>query len=227
MSDNDPAIAPPSKQPLSRRDFWRRLPSRAKLAFFSAPRYALDKYYGCGPFHITPTRYKQYCLDIISHLNSKLNRGSLLDIGCGFGDVLLNAKFKRRVGLDHKQSVLDALRLLARITGRSRTLETRLYKFGDGPIAGTFDYIVICNWIHNIAPDELRNAFEKMFRDNLNPGGELIFDTVSGEHYPHCHDERFLSANILTEPYLIGEHGGGHIKGGGKRCVFAFRKSDN
>ena len=205
--------------------FWQRLPRRAALALYSIPRYALEKYYGCGPFHITPAKYKQYCLDIVAYLNSRPNRGSIIDIGCGFGDVLLKAKFKHRVGLDHKQCVLDALRFCARITGRSRTLETRLYKFGEGlPIDGHFDYIVICNWIHNIAPDVLRDAFEAMFHDNLNPDGELIFDTVSGEHYPYQHDEKFLSENINADVFVIGEYTNGHIIGGGSRRVVSLRK---
>lgn len=184
-------------------------------------------FYGYGKFHITPTRYKRYCVDVINHVNQRKNRHRLLDIGCGIGDILLNAKYSHKVGLDHNQKVLNALKFRSRLSPLQKKVDTQLFRFGVDSVEGNYDVIVICNWIHNIEPETLRLQFEEFVTNNLKPGGELIFDTVRGDHYPFCHDEKYLAKNLHITIRILGEYRDSQLKGAGVRKIFSFYKTDD
>jgi SAM-dependent methyltransferase len=151
----------------------------------------------------------------------------LLDIGCGIGDILGVARYDLKVGLDHNQKVLDALKFRARILPWPGKIDAKFFRFSVDPVDGRYDVIVICNWIHNIEPEILRLQFEKFVNENLNSGGELIFDTVKGEHYPYCHDEVFLAKNLHVTTSLLGEYRDGQLKGGGVRRIISFGKFES
>ena len=46
-------------------------------------------------WHTSPIDNRKYAMDIVSKLNDRSSRGSLIEIGCGLGDILANAKFKK------------------------------------------------------------------------------------------------------------------------------------
>jgi SAM-dependent methyltransferase len=150
----------------------------------------------------------------------------MLDIGCGIGDVLMNANFQRKLGLDHKKNVINALRFRSRLCFRKGYIEARVFVFNEEPIEGLFDAVVICNWIHNIDPKILRLNFELIFENNLNAGGALYFDIVQGKSYPYLHDEKYLLKNLFCEIRLIGEYQDG-VKDGGTRRLFCITKLVN
>lgn len=177
--------------------------------------------------NITPTRYKRYCVDVIHHVNQRKSRHSLLDIGCRIGDILISAKYLHKVGLDHNQKVLDALKFRSRLCPLAQKMDAKLFRFGVDPVEGRYDVIVICNWIHNIDPETLRWQFKKFVNDNLNEEGELIFDTVKGGHYPFCHDEEFLARNLHVTIRVLGEFRDSQLKGAGVRRVISFGKTVN
>ncbi len=207
--------------------FIRKQLFRVELLWHSCPRYLLYYFYGYGKFHITPTRYKRYCIDVIRHVNQRKTRHSLLDIGCGIGDILIKAKYQHRVGLDHNQQVLNALKFRLWHFPLAGKVHTMLFRFGIDPIESRYDVIVICNWIHNIEPEDLRLQFEKLVNNNLNQGGELIFDTVKSEHYPFCHDEVFLAGNLHVTTRVIGKYCDSQLKGDGVRRIISFCKASN
>jgi SAM-dependent methyltransferase len=210
---------------MSFNGFVRNQLRRARLVFHSVPGYLLYGYYRYGKFHITPLRYKRYCVDIIDHINKRTKKDSLLDIGCGTGDILLNAKYTTRVGLDRNENVLAALKLRSRFSSKNRSIKAKLFSFSADAIDGTYDVIVICNWIHNIDPATLQSQFEQFFNNHLGVDGELIFDTVKAEKYPYCHDEHFLSKNIHAKVTVVGEYTDGHLSGSGIRRVISFQKT--
>ena len=125
--------------------FIRKQLFRIGLLWDSWLRYLLYLFYGYGRFHITPTRYKRYCINVIRHLNQRNTRHSLLDIGCGIGDILLNTQYQHKVGLDHNQKVLDALKFRSWISPLAGKVDAWLFRFGIDPVEGRHEVIVICN----------------------------------------------------------------------------------
>ena len=78
----------------------------------SIPRYLLKYFFKFYPFNLIPTQSKQYCIDIISHLNKRETKESVVEIGCGLGDILRNINFKKKYGYDKQMEVLNALNFL-------------------------------------------------------------------------------------------------------------------
>jgi hypothetical protein len=70
---------------------------------------------------------------------------------------------------------------------------------------GTYDVIILINWIHDIKPIILKSKIEGFYEWNLNDGGYIIFDTLSTSGYTYKHDVNYLSETIGTEIKLLGQ----------------------
>jgi hypothetical protein len=62
------------------------------------------------------------------------------------------------------------------------------------------------NWLHGVPPDPSRQGIERIFEDNVRPGGCLVIDTVSKIGYPHRHDAAYLFGNLGGEAEQIGAY---------------------
>lgn len=78
----------------------------------SIPRYLLKYIFKFYPFNLIPTQSKQYCVDIINHLNKREIKRSVVEIGCGLGDILRNIHFIKKYGYDKQVEVLNALNFM-------------------------------------------------------------------------------------------------------------------
>jgi SAM-dependent methyltransferase len=165
------------------------------------PRYLLVKRYKLGSFHVSNEEDKKYVSAIKNHLNQRINRNSVIEIGVGLGDILLGLNFKKLVGADHKQEVLDAIKFRYSFQRNSKkNIIFKKLKFETETINGTYDVVILVNWIHTIDSKTLKKKLEFIYKNNLSCGGEIIFDVVTDQTnpsiYKHRHSPQFLNKNI-------------------------------
>ena len=191
------------------KNFLTKLLRKVILRVTNFPRWLLVSVFDIGPFHISTLKSKPYCVDIIRHLNKRDKKESALDIGCGLGDVLRNLNYTHRYGLDRSEGFLSALEFIQKFSLlKERKLILSTFNFEDDEISGSYDVIVICNWIHKFQPDYLRQKFEKMYKFNLNHEGEIIFDIIerATPFHPYAHSVENLNSLIHAQVTEIGRY---------------------
>src|ERR1700757_3230744 len=78
-------------------------------------RTLLQRAYGFDRWHVGHAG-EAYAADIVRYLNAwpAADRGSVVEIGCGLGDILRHLACGNRLGLDRDPGALGAARLLSR-----------------------------------------------------------------------------------------------------------------
>ena len=167
--------------------------NRTEVAF----RFLLRGFLRFDPWHRAPLAAKDYAVGIIAHLNSLPagRRGRVAEIGCGLGDILLNLDYEERLGLDSDPAVLKAAGFIRRSHRRGKA-RFAAFSFPEDRLEGCFDAVILTNWPHSIPPDPLKTGVSRLFRDNVNPGGCLVIDTVSKDGYPYRHTAEFLLGDL-------------------------------
>jgi cyclopropane fatty-acyl-phospholipid synthase-like methyltransferase len=135
-----------------------------------------------------------YARRVVEFLNgwAPADRGAVVEIGCGLGDILRRLRFRTRLGLDRDPRVLAAARFLALLTGHWR-LAFRVFDFPEAALDGRYHAIVLVNWIHEVAPERLRTALRAYYAAHLEPGGAIIVDTVRDPAYTYNHEIEALA----------------------------------
>jgi hypothetical protein len=145
-------------------------------------------------------------LDIISYLNNLPQeiRNSVLEIGCGLGDILRNLNFKKKTGYDREIQVLNAARFLNKFDRNK--IEFAEFIFPTTTLKHKYHVIIMVNWIHNIEPVVLKNKIKSYFLENLIQNGCMIVDTVQAKNYQFNHDINFLTAGLPVKIVKIGSY---------------------
>lgn len=164
----------------------------------------LHKLLGFDRWHVTTLRKRGYARDIIHYANGRKIRGRAAEIGCGLGDIIRHLQYRVRLGLDSDPRVLRGAAFLA--SPFSRKIRWSVFHFPDTPLQGTFDLIIMVNWIHHIEPETLKRQLEVYFSNSLNRGGEIILDTVQDPSYEYNHDIAFLMSGLGVVPHEIGAY---------------------
>lgn len=162
-------------------------------------RGLLQRYYGFDRWHIGHAG-ERYAADIVRCLNGwpEADRQSVVEIGCGLGDILRRLHFRSRLGLDRDPRVLAAARLLSRFH-RGTSPRFDVFDFPKALPSGAYNAIIMVNWIHEVDPDQLREAIDAYFTRYLRPGGSVVLDTVDDPAYTYNHDvQRFAPAGAVT-----------------------------
>jgi SAM-dependent methyltransferase len=150
-------------------------------------RHLLRRLFGFDVWHVNRLGDRPYALSVVAYLNGlpDTQRGRVVEIGCGLGDILRRLRFRERLGLDADRAVVRAARLLACLSlhGRARFAE---FTFPH-PLDGRHDAIIMVNWPHLVDEEQLRPQLAAYVREHLTPAGVLIIDTVQDRAYTFNH----------------------------------------
>lgn len=133
-------------------------------------------------WHTTPLDRREYAKHIISTLNKQGPCGSVIEIGCGLGDILVNVDFDRRYFYDLSSEVLRAAAFLHKFSCSSSRNSYRVFNFLEDGIDNElkFDCIILVNWIHGIDSNLLKPRLDMIIKNNLEENGLLVFDLIEG-----------------------------------------------
>jgi SAM-dependent methyltransferase len=168
-----------------------------------ALRAGLSKVYGFESWH-KYYRDKPYARAIIAYCNSLPMRGSVLEIGCGLGDIIRRLRFDTKTGYDRSPEVVRAARIFSALTFANTKF--REFDFIESAVDGSYDVIIMVNWLHDIAAEKLAPRIRRIFQCNLKPGGRLIIDTIANNpDYPFNHDILELTGDAAGQIMPLGE----------------------
>ena len=126
----------------------------------------LIKIFHFDMWHIVPLYKKLYAVDIVRYLNNSVQRNTLVEIGCGLGDILRNVKYKSREGYDSSIDVLRAARFISRLSFKSGIVY-KIFDFEVDDLNKSYDAIILVNWIHNVEPEVLLKRRPDQTMQNL------------------------------------------------------------
>jgi SAM-dependent methyltransferase len=177
------------------------------IRFERALRSCLCLVFRFDSWHLSPLRARPYARDIIDFLNAlpPKQRTSVLEIGCGLGDIIRRLDFNQRTGLDREESVLSAARFLTWVQLRTN-ITYAAFTFPETALAGRYGVIIMVNWIHEVHPDVLKSNIEQFARNNLAEGGLIIVDTVGDREYRYNHDIRDLTGELHCRVQKLGSY---------------------
>ena len=165
----------------------KRLRCRFERAWLEAIRrvFRFDAWHANAPYACRP--YKKSVVE----LANSLHPNTVVEVGCGLGEILSRIKAQCRYGLDSDARVVRAARFMhprgiVWIAGAAATLKEQM-----GPVA-CIDCLIMVNWIHNLSPEELASILVPL----LPKIRFLIVDAVDQNapaSYRVKHDFAFLS----------------------------------
>lgn len=156
-------------------------------------RYGFDDWHVNSPFHWKP--YKQIVVDTASGLEPS----TVVEIGCGLGDIVSRVKADQRLGLDRDHKVIRACRILHsnrfEVCGDLRQAAAVI----TSQAISYVDVLIMVNWPHNVPPEELISSLEDMTQKIFVRF--LIIDLVRPGISDHrfCHSEISLSKLGVVE----------------------------
>lgn len=156
-------------------------------------------------WHLFTLTERNYARDIIAYCNKRNIRNSFAEIGCGLGDILRNVKFTSCLGLDNDKKVLAAAAFLNKLYFK-KNIRLDVFHFPQSVFEGSYDVIVMVNWIHHIDPLTLKNKIEEYFDLFLQDEGAIIIDTVQDPEYEFNHNISFLTGDVNCEVVKIGDY---------------------
>jgi SAM-dependent methyltransferase len=153
-------------------------------------RLALCRLLGVETWHANPPGRHAYHAVILARVNA-MRPASVLELGCGFGDIICKTRARYRLGTDAAAGVLTGAKFCHPLLWLSGGISFRKLLLGQA-LQGRFDAILCVNFIHIIAPTDLGAAIAQLARDNLEAGGLMVFDVMDNPRYTHNHDAAYL-----------------------------------
>ena len=183
-------------------------------------RFLLYLYFGFDKWHLSTLYEKKYAKDITRYLNSKskASNNTVVEIGCGLGDIIRNINSIHKIGYDIDVDVLKAACFLSGITFKKK-VNFKWFKFPESNLDEKADAIILVNWIHHIAPSVLKPKIEDYFHNNLLLDGEIIIDTVQDREYKFNHDISYLAKDIKATINKLGDYDR-------QRTIWIIKKSE-
>jgi SAM-dependent methyltransferase len=141
--------------------------------------FRFDPWHATAPYSCRP--YKQTVVDLVNSLSPH----TVVEIGCGLGELLCRMHAPRRYGYDVDLGVICAARFLhgskiSFIHGDAAKVEQ-----------DSIDVLILVNWIHGQSPAELGGLLKPL----LATASYLVLDAIDSDgpaSYRYKHDFAFL-----------------------------------
>ena len=176
-----------------------------RLKAFINYKFYLMKAFNFEPWHVSRYKEREYAQFLVKALNKNNNKGSVLEIGCGLGDILMRLEFDHKTGIDISPNVIKAAKFLS-LFRKSKNTEYRYFvqDITSRAIDGDYNVIILVNWIHNIESKELKKILKDLYCQNLIIGGTLVFDIVKNSNYKFLHNAEYLIEGLNCHYDIIG-----------------------
>lgn len=154
------------------------------------------KKHGFDEWHVENNIYNRPYKFQLAQLLSKLKFDSVIEVGCGFGEILVHTKASKKIGYDIDPKVIKAAQEMY------KNVEFKVGGLDDISEA-SFDCLLLFNWIHNLTESELENSIGK----HIGKMKYLIVDQVKKgtKGYLYYHSFEFLSPNFTLVDTVSAE----------------------
>jgi SAM-dependent methyltransferase len=178
-----------------------RMRCRVERIWLGALRqvFRFDAWHASAPYACRP--YKKSVID----LANSVHPSTVVEVGCGLGDIVSRVQAKNRYGLDLDARVIRAARFLHPLgivwtACAAAELDAQIV-----PVA-LIDCLIMVNWIHNLTSEELAAMLVPL----LSRVRFLIVDAVDENapaSYRTKHDFAFLigKATLLSSSRVLDE----------------------
>lgn len=168
------------------------------------PRLFLKLIFGFDLWHIAPSHEKKYINCIVDYVDRN-NFNTIVEIGCGLGDVLRRVKKGRRIGLDCDRRVINAAKFIEIINPvANNKIQYQTFDFFTDKVNIKCDLLIMCNWIHAVPALLLKPKLEEILKSALTESGVIIIDTVNNPKYQYCHENILNNSQLPIQIRLLG-----------------------
>lgn len=162
----------------------------------------INKYH-FDPWHLSPYEWKEYAQACVRYLNTQ-NCKTVVDIGCGLGEILRQIKADKKIGLDLQEEVIMAARELN--GGKIDFLAGSFGELTEHPI----DYLITLNFMHGRTEEEWAETYHTAAVQN--DVAHFVVDTVPEKVFgPATHS--LDRGKILPDNYKRVERLGPFLSG--------------
>tara|TARA_B100000787_G_C16034632_1_gene224316 strand:- start:109 stop:612 length:504 start_codon:yes stop_codon:yes gene_type:complete len=149
-----------------------------------------------------PFIQRKYAVDIVRYLKQNKDMESVIDIGCGTGDIIRRLPFKKKYGYDKHINVIRGLHFFSFFLNKGPPIITNQFNFSVDKLTGKYDAIIIIDFTQNIEPTILKETINYYFKNNLRKNGVIITDTFYNDpDRKYSHD----IINLIKYKHTIDE----------------------
>ena len=147
-------------------------------------------------WHSSLCEDRPYAQMVILLANST-HANSLIDFGCGLGEISLKAKAENKLLVDSDPKIIRYLSFIKLFTNQN-------FRVSLTADMAKYELAIVVNWTHNIDPDSLRVFIKKLHAETISDGGYLIVDKVKSPIHKYSHDFNKLMAGLFCILTMAG-----------------------
>ena len=138
----------------------------------------------------SPLESKPYKMQVVRIANS-INPMSVMEVGCGLGEILRKIEAPIKFGIDNDPNVIDAAKYLSPKSIKYSSCNLQDIGQLDFPVS-TLDILVLVNWTHEVSWDFIRSSLVQISKKYEIK--HLLIDLIKQdtEGYPYIHKESNL-----------------------------------
>lgn len=172
----------------------------------------LQKKYQFYEWNITPFELREY-IQVAAECINRIKPKTVIDIGCGLGELLRHIHAEHRIGLDIGENNIKT----AKILDKSGKISFKTGSFEQ--IKGEHvDILVTLNFMHGLSEDKWIPVYRTFLKNN--DVERLIVDTLPQSNGKHHLD----FTKILPKEYVLKKDKGPYLSG---RHVLLFERKIN